>query len=206
MIFSRPYDTKHAALRPGMSMIGPICTQDNFYSAPVKYISHYCANVLSSEHVTLGVVPGKLRAPVKINLPFTRRCILASRVARQSNTVEYSLSSRLAIEAQRQPHLGNFILTGVLRDCRKITSAIRPLLRTARSVARRSNTDVFSLLAPCWPHAATPSVLHWLFRDSPLASNKYCPVNGGHCPKPYLHRVSPGHRTVVDLRFDAVLA
>jgi hypothetical protein len=55
-----------------------------------------------------------LRTPVKINLPFARRCIHASDVARQSNTAQYSPSSRLAIEAQRQPHLGNFISTGVL--------------------------------------------------------------------------------------------
>jgi hypothetical protein len=58
-----------------------------------------------------------------------------------------------------------------LRACHKITNPIRPLLRAASGVARQLNTGpktVFdSLLAPCWPHAATPSVLNRFFRDTP---------------------------------------
>ena len=45
-----------------------------------------------------------LRTPVKINSSFGRRCIHVSGVTRQSNTAEYSSSSRLAIAAQRHPH------------------------------------------------------------------------------------------------------
>ncbi|MFT5446826.1 MAG: hypothetical protein ACI9DC_002001 [Gammaproteobacteria bacterium] len=54
-------------------------------------------------------VAAALRTPVEINLPFARRCIIESCVTRRSNTAEYSLSPRLAIEAQRQLHLGNFM-------------------------------------------------------------------------------------------------
>jgi SAM-dependent methyltransferase len=56
----------------------------------------------------------------------------------------------------------------ILRICREITRPIRLLLGTASGVARRSNTGVFSLLAPCWQHPSTPSVLGGLFRGRPL--------------------------------------
>jgi hypothetical protein len=54
-----------------------------------------------------------------------------------------------------------------LRICREITRPIRLLLGTASGVARRSNTGVFSLLAPCWQHPSTPSVLGGVFRGRP---------------------------------------
>ena len=115
-----------------------------------------------------GIIPASLAALLVSRSQLFPTIVRHSRRPWRSNTVEYSLSSRLAIEVQRQAHLGNFISTGVLRECRKITNPIRPSLRTASGVARRSNTGVFSLLAPCWPHAAPPSVLDWLFRDTPL--------------------------------------
>jgi hypothetical protein len=49
-----------------------------------------------------------------------------------------------------------------------MTNPTRPPLRTASGVARQSNTGVLSLLAPCWPHAAAPLDLDWLFRGMPL--------------------------------------
>ena len=44
-----------------------------------------------------------LRTPVETNYALGRRCIRASGVARQSNTAEYSPSSRLAGTALRHP-------------------------------------------------------------------------------------------------------
>ena len=61
-------------------------------------------------------------------------------------------------------------LNSALRQRHNKASPIRSPLRTVSGVARRSNTGVFSLLAPCWPHAAPPSVLGWLFRDTLLGA------------------------------------
>ena len=49
------------------------------------------------------MVSAQLRTPVEINYALGRRCIRASGVARQSNTAEYSPSSRLAGTALRHP-------------------------------------------------------------------------------------------------------
>jgi hypothetical protein len=77
----------------------------------------------------------------------------------------------------------NFISTGSLGSAVEQPARFGHCCITVNGVARRSNTDVFSLLAPCRRRASAPSVLDSLLCGGPLAStscgsgHRFCPLH-----------------------------